>query len=145
MAKNHRDGRPPKYSDPEEMQAVIDRYFEECKEKLKVDSEGNLIFDRFGRPIVYRDRVPTVSGLARALGLKSRQSLLDYQAKRKFEGIIQDAKLRVETYCEEQLYTREGCNGARFTLWNNFGWKPDAENEKTAAGVQIINEIPKQI
>lgn len=126
------------------MEKVVDQYFKDCKEKLRVDAEGKLIFDRSGRPVVYRDKIPTISGLARVLGFKSRQSLLDYQAKKQFRDIILDAKLQIEMFTEEQLYTRDGCNGARFVLWNNFGWKPAAENEKEPAGVRIIYDIPKE-
>ena len=125
------------------MQKVVDQYFEECEERLRMDAEGNLVFDRFGRPMTYRNRIPTISGLARALGFRSRKSLLDYQARKKFQGIIQDAKLRVEIFAEEQLYTRSGCNGAKFTLWNNFGWRQAAEDESIPTGVRIINEIPR--
>lgn len=145
MAGKNKGGRPPLYSDPEEMQRVIDQYFEECEERLRVDAEGNLLFDRFGRPVTYRNKIPTIAGLTRALGFKERASLLYYQGKSKFRGIIQDAKLRVEIYAEEQLFTRDGCNGARFTLWNNFGWKqkPETESESIPVAVQIINDIPR--
>lgn len=143
MTEKNKGGRPLIYSDPAQMQKVIDQYFEECEERLRTDAEGNLVFDRFGRPMTYRNKVPTISGLVRALGFRSRKSLLDYQARKKFQGIIQDAKLRVEIFAEEQLYTRGGCNGAKFTLWNNFGWRQAAEEESIPTGVRIINEIPR--
>ena len=143
MIEKNKRGRHPIYSDPVEMQRVVDQYFEECEERLRTDAEGNLLFDRFGRPVTYRNKIPTISGLTRALGFRSRKSLLDYQAKKKFQGVIQDAKLRVEIFAEEQLYTRDGCNGARFTLWNNFGWGQAAESESTPVAVQIINDIPR--
>lgn len=144
MPEKNKGGRPAKYADPKAMEKVVEQYFKDCEEKLRVDAEGKLLFDRSGRPVVYRDKVPTISGLARALGFRSRQSLFDYQAKRQFRDIILDAKLRVEIFTEEQLYTRDGCNGARFALWNNFGWKQAAESEKEPAGVRIIYDIPKQ-
>ena len=144
MIEKSKGGRPAKYATPEAMEKVVEQYFKDCEEKLRVDSEGKLLFDRSGRPVVYRDKVPTISGLARALGFRSRQSLFDYQAKRQFRDIILDAKLRVEIFTEEQLYTRDGCNGARFALWNNFGWKQAAESEKEPAAVRIIYDIPKQ-
>ena len=144
MPEKNKGGRPAKYATPEAMEKVVEQYFKDCEEKLRVDSEGKLLFDRSGRPVVYRDKIPTISGLARALGFRSRQSLFDYQAKRQFRDIILDAKLRVEIFTEEQLYTRDGCNGARFALWNNFGWKQTAESEKEPAAVRIIYDIPKQ-
>lgn len=144
MAGARKSGRPPKYSNPEEMQEVLEKYFQECEEKVKVDADGRMIFDRLGHPVTYRDRIPTISGIARALGFRSRQSLLDYQGKKGFKDIILDAKLRVEIFTEEQLYTREGCNGARFVLWNNFGWRPAADEKASSAGVRIIYDIPKE-
>ena len=144
MAGKNKGGRPPKYSRPEDMEKVVNQYFKECEEKQRVDAEGKPICNKSGRPVTYRDKIPTVSGLARALGFKSRQSLLDYQAKKQFQDIILDAKLQIEIFVEEQLYTRDGYKGASFVLWNSFGWKPAAENEKDPAGVRIIYDIPKE-
>ena len=141
MAGKNKGGRPPKYSTPAEMEEVVEQYFEDCEEKIKTDAAGKPVFDRTGRPVMYRDKIPTISGLSRALGFRSRQSLLDYQAKRLFRDIILDAKLRVEIFTEEQLFTRDGCNGAKFVLWNSFGWRPAAE-EKEPAGIRIIYDVP---
>lgn len=83
-----------------------------------------------------KHRPPTTAGLAYALGFQDRSSLLDYQGRKQFFPSVKRAKLRIEAYTEERLFDRDGVNGAKFSLTNNFkGWKnnPDnAEGEKDA-------------
>ncbi len=116
-------GRPPKYKCKEEIEQLIDDYFKSCEGSVLRDDEGEIVFDKFGRPVVMGARPPTVTGLALALGFNSRQALLNYQAKKEFVDTITRAKARVEQYTEERLFDRDGANGARFSLTNNFaGW-----------------------
>ena len=121
-------GRPPKYKSKKEIQQKIDAYFEECKGKILTDDEGNIITDKYGEA-VYIDKKPlTITGLALALGFNSRQSLLNYQDKEEFVDTITRAKARVEQYAEERLFDKNGANGAKFSLANNFeGWKEKRE------------------
>lgn len=122
MDKN-KGGCPPKYKTPEEMQAVIDAYFAECEGDYITDEEGNLMTDKDGHPVKSKPRPLTITGLALALGFTTRQALLNYEAKPKFVDTIQRAKAKVEQYAEERLFDREGVNGAKFNLSNNFkGW-----------------------
>ena len=96
-------GRPPKYNTPEEMQAAIDAYFDE-------------------------EEIPTVTGLALALGFDSRNALLYYESdKPEFLGTIKKAKLRIEAHLERQLYRGSSVTGLIFNLKNNFGWKDAQE------------------
>lgn len=122
MSEN-KGGRPPFYNTKEEMQEKIDAYFEGCKGKLlKIDEI--VVRDKNGIPVVVDAKPPTITGLALALGFTSRQALLNYQAKDEFVDTITRAKSRVECYAEERLYDKEGANGAKFNLANNFeGWK----------------------
>lgn len=117
-------GRPPMYNTAEEMQGIIDAYFEECKGKILTDDDGNVVRDKYYMPVIINAKPPTITGLALALGFTSRQALLNYQAKDEFVDTITRAKSRVECYAEERLYDKEGANGAKFNLANNFvGWK----------------------
>lgn len=110
------------YETPEEMQAVIEKYFEECNGYVLYDKDGNQVFDKFGKPVIM-DRVPpTVTGLALALGFTSRQALLNYQAKKEFVDTVTRAKARCESYAERRLYDRDGNRGAEFSLKCNFKW-----------------------
>ena len=93
MAKT---GHPPKYATVEEMQAVIDRYFEDCKGEPIIGDDGMPILDKFGQPFIIHQRPPTVTGLALALGFTSRQALLNYQAKKEFVDTVTRAKSHIE-------------------------------------------------
>ena len=116
-------GRPPKYKCKEEIEQLIEGYFKSCEGEVFRGEDGEVVFDKFGHPVVMGARPPTGTGLALALGFNSRQALLNYQAKKEFVDTITRAKARVEQYTEERLFDRDGANGARFSLTNNFsGW-----------------------
>ena len=121
-------GRPPKYTSKEEVEKLIESYFKSCKGEILRDSDGNPVFNKFGNPIVINAKPPTVTGLALALGFSTRQALLNYQGKKEFVDTITRAKTVVERYTEERLFDRDGVNGAKFSLVNNFkGWNEKAE------------------
>lgn len=107
-------GRPVKFKTPEEMQVVIDQYFEELK--LSMTKDGVMI------------EYPTITGLALALGFNSRQSLLNYEGNPEFLDTIKRAKLRVESFIEQRLYSGQA-TGCIFNLKNNFDWKDKTETE----------------
>lgn len=110
-----RVGRPPKFTDVEEMQRKIDAYFASCH-----DNNGKLI-----RPY-------TITGLALALDT-NRQTLLDYENKNdQFTDTIKKAKLRIENFAEEQLYTNKNTAGVIFNMVNNYGWVNRQESNVTA-------------
>ena len=115
-------GRPPMYETPEEMQAAIDKYFEDCEgEYIIID--GYAVTDKNGNPVKTKERPLTITGLALALGFTTRQSLLNYEGDPKFLDTIKRAKSRIEQYAEERLFDKDGVNGAKFNLSNNFkGW-----------------------
>ena len=134
MTEN-KSGRTPKSRDEEELRGKIDGYFKKCEGEPLTDGDGYPILGKDGYPIMKKAKPPTVTGLALALGFKSRQSLLNYQAKPKFRDIITEAKSRVEEYTEGRLFDSSGANGAKFSLANNFeGWK-----EKTESA--IVNDV----
>lgn len=117
-------GAPPKYNTCEEMQVKIDEYFESCAGELVYGIDDKPICNKYGIPIRVGERPLTVTGLALALGFTSRQALLNYQAKKDFVDTITRAKSRIEQYAEERLFDKDGANGAKFSLANNFdGWK----------------------
>lgn len=94
------------YSNPEELERVIQLYFDTC--------------DRQERPY-------TVSGLAFAVGM-TRDQLIKYQERPEFMDTIKYAKQKVAVYVEEQLYRKSGSvTGIIFSLKNNFGWKDTIE------------------
>lgn len=99
-------GRPPKYKNAKQLQAAIDKYFEECEKK--------------GLPY-------TVTGLAIACDL-TRQSLVNYNEKDEFFDTIKKAKAKVEEFLENGAIN--GSLNTTFTIFNlknNYGWK-DTQN-----------------
>lgn len=145
-------GRPPKYEHKEEIEGLIEEYFKKCEGEILKDDEGEIIFDKFGNPVIVGARPPTVTGLALALGFSTRLSLLNYQGKKEFMNTITRAKSMVEAYAEERLFDKDGSNGARFSLINNFrGWteKPqtdldEQEQEERIQGMRLDNAVKRQ-
>lgn len=119
MADKNKGGRPPTYKTVDEMQEKIESYFEECNGKL-LKIAGEIVYNKNGDPVIVKTP-PTVTGLALHLGFNTRLALLNYQAKDEFVNAITRAKARIEQYAETRLYDKDGCNGAKFTLINNFG------------------------
>ncbi len=91
--------RPPKYTNPDDMQAGIYEYFKD-------------------------NDAPTITGLARALDL-TRQGLINYEEKDEFADTVRQAKMQVEEILEKGLYGNVA--GLMFNLKNNFGWKDKTE------------------
>lgn len=133
-------GRPLMYSTPEQMQAKIDEYFDECRGEVLTDKDGMPLYDKNGIELRVGVRPLTITGLALALGFNSRQALLNYQAKDEFHDTIMRAKAKVECYAEERLFDKDGANGAKFSLANNFdGWKEKKEIEADVKNAVTIN------
>lgn len=130
MKTNNAVGRPPKYKNKEQIEGLIEQYFKSCEGEILKDRDGEPVFNKYGQPVIVNQRPPTVTGLALALGFSSRQALLNYQAKKEFNDTITRAKSRIEQYAEERLFDRDGTNGAKFSLSNNFkGWSEKQEVE----------------
>ena len=142
--KGNNYGPMPKYKTPEEMQAKIDQYFEDCKGTPLFDHHGDPVLTKWGDPVYMDRKPPTISGLAYALGFKTRWGIYKYKAKKEFMDILMQAKLRIEIYNEEQLYSRDGSRGAMFNLRMNFrGWQEEKQTTEGGAAVNIINDIPE--
>lgn len=119
MEKN---GRPPNWETPEELQAEIDAYFENTPEEEW-----------------------TITGLALALDT-SRQTLLDYQGKDGFSDTVKKAKLKVENGYEKDL-KKHGRSGTIFAL-KNFDWKDKTEVDNNVffpKPLMTLDELRKDI
>ena len=103
-------GRPPYYTNPEEMESVIDSYFAECKETKE--------------PV-------TITGLTLYLGFCSRDTFYEYEKKPEFTDSIKKARLRVESEYEKKLHS-QSVTGSIFAL-KNFGWKDKTEVESSGS------------
>lgn len=123
-------GSPPFYETVEDMQSKIDAYINGHTGRVLTDVDDNPIMYK-GQPVMVDTYPLTVTGLAVALGFRSRQALLNYQYKDSgFDDSISRAKTYIEAYVEGRLFDKDGCNGAKFSLSNNFkGWKEKQEVE----------------
>lgn len=128
------------YKTKEEIQEKIDAYFDACEGRPLIDGEGNPMLDKWGNPIMVGVKPLTITGLALALGFNSRQALLNYQGREEFNDTITRAKAKVEQYAEERLFDKDGANGAKFSLANNFeGWKEKQSIEADVSSEMTIN------
>lgn len=135
-------GAPPKFTSKEEMQEKIDNYFKDCDgEPFIVDGEP--LRDKYGNIIMVGSHPPTITGLALALGFHSRQTLLNYQGKKEFMDTVTRAKMRVEQYCEERLFDKDGQRGAEFNLKYNFRWAQEdtGGDDGDGGGVILMPEV----
>ena len=97
--KKHPGGRPPKYSNPEDMQLKIDKYFAQDADNI------------------------TITGLAIALDM-DRASLVNYSERAEYFPIIKRARSRIESMIEKRLVVgKTNVAGLIFWLKNNAGWR----------------------
>lgn len=143
IKEKNKGGRPLIYKTVEEMQIKIDEYFKMCDGELLLDKAGEIIFDKWGQPIYLGQKPYTVTGLALALGFNSRQALLNYQGRPEFNDAITQAKLKIEDYAVQRLFDRDGVQGAKFTLINNFKDYKDKQEIEHGGDmtVKIIDDI----
>lgn len=138
-------GRKPTFTSAEEMQEKIDAYFASCEPELLRDGDGTPMLNKNGEPVYVGGRPMTIQGLALALGFTSRQSLLNYKAKREFVDTVTRARLRVEQYAAERLFDRDAQRGAQFTLAYGFGYARDAEEGKNRETQGVKIEIDREL
>lgn len=144
MTKNgkNKGGRPLKFKSVEELQIKIDEYFKSCW-RQKLDMWGNPIFIKDDKGKKTKERVMeqfkayTVTGLAVFLDT-SRETLIDYQGKKKYSDTIKRAKERCQSYSEEFLYTGKNPAGAIFNLKTNFGYQDKQELDVTSKGQKVV-------
>lgn len=113
-----------KYKTVEELQKAIDDYFAYCDENVK--------------PY-------TISGLALFLGV-DRKTILNYSNREEFSPLIKNAKLKVQTMLEENLYRLGNNSGVIFNLKNNYGWKDtvEVENKPLQKVEELLNKIEEE-
>lgn len=114
--KKHAGGRPPTWTSPDALQALIDTYF---KNSTK----------------------PTLSGLANTVGV-SRRTLYTYSQKDEFLPTIEAARDYIQQIYEEHLIynTKTNTNGLIFAL-KNSGWTDRQEVDHTTKGKELPTPI----
>jgi len=124
MTETAERGRPLTISTPKEFEDRANAFFLKCEEDGKV---------------------PTVNGLALALGFNSRQSLLNYADRPEFLDIVKNVRTRLENEWEQRL---AGSNPAGTIFWlKNQGWSdrneqvisnPDGTGLFTGVEVKLV-------
>ena len=139
-------GRPRVYTDPDEMAAKIDEYFEHCKGHVLMTqpqdgSDPAPVINRYGCAVIVDDHQPTPPGLAVYLGFVSRQSLYDYQKRPEFCDVMTWALTRLEAATAERLFDRNGAQGAKFSLSVNHGWAEKTEPQSVKMEIVMADEV----
>lgn len=123
MEKN-KGGRPRKFQSLEELADKINEYFNYC------DSKKEEVVTNKGIKII--EKPYTISGLCVFLDI-TRETLIEYSKIEEFSNTIKKAKLKIESYAENKLFSKD-CNpiGIIFNLKNNFkeNWKDKQEVEQ---------------
>jgi len=153
-------GRPKKFQSVEELEQMIQEYFESCflpktyeKRVVDIDDDGkevvsyvtSPVLNKHGEEVFYQIRPFTVTGLAIALDT-TRDLLLDYEKRpenAEFSDTIKRAKQRIHNYAEEFLFNGKNVTGAIFNLKNNYGWVDKTETDVTSKGKSIAPEVAK--
>lgn len=103
-------GRPPKWESPEELQTLIDKYFELCEAK---------------------DELPFITEMCVYLDT-SRKVLLEYENKKEFSNAIKRAKAKCEAAIEKNMLTNKfNATASIFNLKNNYGWEERTKVDNT--------------
>lgn len=146
-------GRPPKFSTPEEMQPLIDKYFTKCDEgrKYKFIFPKGAVVETL--PISY-----TKEGLAHALGFDRRQTVSDYIKKAGFSFALSRAILKIaEQRMDLSLKKMIDPKMAQFDFINNQDGYVSQYNNSINIGIQVgqadqlnkgiarVAQIPAQI
>jgi len=93
------------------------RYFEACREE---------------------NRLPTVPGLALALGLEGRRQLEELARKEgKAAGALRRGLSQVEEANIQAAYKRDSGTSARFILQNGFGYSEKAEGAQNTGTIHV--------
>lgn len=138
---NPRPGQPRKWDTPEELEAIMNEYFDWCDDYTENESvyqNGNYVGERE----VKRPKPYTVAGLCLWLDI-DRLTLINYTKDNKFFNTIRRGKLRIEQQLEEKLLTGFS-SGVAFNLKNNFGYKDKTEVDNTIkGGLNLISVLAK--
>lgn len=111
-------GRPLKIETPEQMEKILNEYFE--------TTEENKI---------------TITGICLALDL-DKSNFYEYEKREGYRDIVKRARMIVENSYEISL-RENGRTGDIFAL-KNFGWTDKQEIDRNTQGkVTIVNSLPK--
>lgn len=129
-------GRPPKYDNPEDLEAKIIEYFDWVQGEYEIKEKKEK-----GKTVKYKHwiREPeniTVTGIALFLGFSDKSSFYDYEKKEEFSHLIKRARTIIENRYENGLISARSPVGAIFAL-KNMGWKDQVHQEVTQTNITL--------
>lgn len=134
--QKNKGGRPRAFKTPEEMQVLIDEYFE-----IKSGFKRQMVL-KSGAIAYIPDPQPVhIAGLCAYLGL-THETLLQYQKKEEFSEPIKQAKQMCEEYAVDMCFRSK--NKADFVLMNNFGWRNRVEQENKGHSTVGLTSVVTQ-
>ena len=136
IEKRHQ-GQPPKWKDPEELQALIDAYFLECKNNQEeVVTKDGLVVK------VNRPEVPTIAGLAYHIGV-DRHTVYNYAYKDAFFHTIKKARDYVLQRMERKLSNADSQVVGTIFLAKNYGYSDKNEIEHSGE-ISIVDAFLRE-
>ncbi len=121
----------------EEARHRLREYFRSRKSE-KRDADGNFITDKSGA-VLTEEKPATVTGLALALGLSSREELYSLRDK-KVKALVDRALLKIEEEAEEKLFSKESFQGAKLFLSCNFKRWQGGEEDMPSSDLGICSD-----
>lgn len=126
---------------PKELQKRIDEYFN-SRLSEQYSKNGELLLDLKGKPIKKVEFPYTLTGLALALGLDSREALYSFENE-EMTRLVKMAVMRIEEYAEEKLFSKEAYSGVKLFLSVNFDRWQDKGDEDFDGDYLIPEEAKK--
>ena len=127
------------FKTPKQLQNQIDRYFSSLEPEIMYDSEGNMITDKNGVPVMTERKPATVSSLVYAVGLASKSEF--YELGEEYNDVISRAMLRTEAYIERMLFDKAASGGAKYLLQESFGHEEQDETSEESGGVVLLSDV----
>lgn len=92
------------------------------------------------------EKLPTVTGLALALGFTSRAAMERFSKEQggKFAALLDWARSLIEEETLQAVYRKETATGARFILQSSFGYGEKERPDLGPITVQVEGEEPEE-
>lgn len=120
MEKN-KGGRPLIYETEEELEKVIQEYYEECKNHKKE------VLSKSGEPVLISSpKIPTIAGLAYSIGV-DRGTIYNYEHKDQFFNTIKKHRDYILYQLEDQMMNSDGNVTGKIFLAKNYGYTDKQE------------------
>jgi hypothetical protein len=115
----------PYYDNPDDLQLMIDAYFDSIKPVTIKAKGGDFTYTPF-----------TISGLVLFCGFCSRQSFYDMEKDNLYSVVIKSARIKIENHIEQSMQNGVSTAGNIFWL-KNHGWTDRTE--------QTINQTIREV